>query len=243
MINLNGLNIKLLGDTHLGKSFKNGVPLHRRGEREALVWKTFEESFENLENVDYHINMGDIFDRAFVPYTVIYEAADIYARYALSFPKTRFIIIAGNHDLSKDLEKRSAFNLFEMMVRRVTNIFVIEEPTSFGSIGFLPYDPVRTAEELIEELMTSEDPIAVVMGHWDVDMRSDPHNLIPTKLLSELGVTTVYTGHDHLPRIETRDGVTINVVGSMQPYSHSEDPDELFYVTRDLATVRANPDN
>ena len=243
MINLNGLNIKLLGDAHLGKSFKNGVPLHRRGEREALVWEEFWQKLSDAPEEGVHVNLGDLFNQPHVSYDLIFDTALVYCRQAELKPLCHFIILKGNHDYTRDLEKKSAFDIFAALVSRHENITIITDglvlPYGEKWLGFVAWHPLATAEEIIRTVGKCD----VLFGHLDIHPLSDPHNLIPTKLLSELGVTTVYTGHDHLPRIEVRDGVTINVVGSMQPYSHSEDPDELLYVTRDLATVRANPDN
>jgi len=248
VININGLSIKLLGDPHIGKTFKNGVPLHRRGEREASQMETFRKSFMWNDEFDIHINLGDLFDKPYVPTELILQTAETYLWAAKHRRYTQFIVIAGNHERHKDLEKRSGFDVFKAIVASVPNIRVIEEPevitfTTNDSrkdlrIGFVPWHPVKTAEEMVRSLNRGIDTLC---AHFDIHPLSDPHNMIPTKLMAELGITTYYGGHDHLPRIETRDGVTINVVGSMQPYSHSEDPDERLYVTRDLDTVRADP--
>lgn len=40
-IDLGEAKVKSLGDVHLGRRFTQGVPLHRRGEREALVLAQF----------------------------------------------------------------------------------------------------------------------------------------------------------------------------------------------------------
>ena len=42
LFNLDGMTVNTIGDPHLGRSFKTGVPLHRLGDREAMVWKEFE---------------------------------------------------------------------------------------------------------------------------------------------------------------------------------------------------------
>lgn len=242
MIEINGLNIKLLGDPHLGKTFKNGVPLHHRGEREALVWKSFQQGLEEAPKYGVHVNLGDLFNQSQVSYDTIYKAAQVYWHQSALKPMCEFVVLKGNHDYTRDLEKMSAFDIFDAMVQHCPNVTVVTDLHVMDhqkrKLGFVAWHPVTTAKDLVSHLPKCD----AVFGHFDVHPLSDPHNMIPTKLMAELGIATYYGGHDHLPRIETRDGVTVNVVGSMQPYSHSEDPDERLYVTRDLDTVRANPD-
>jgi hypothetical protein len=55
------------------------VPLHRRGDREKMVWADFERSVSET-SADIHINLGDLLDRPVVPYDVIVRAARIYAQ-------------------------------------------------------------------------------------------------------------------------------------------------------------------
>ncbi|NRB16124.1 MAG: hypothetical protein HRU33_00755 [Rhodobacteraceae bacterium] len=72
--------------------------------------------------------------------------------------------------------------------------------------------------------------LQAVFGHWDIqDWGGD--NVIPTKLLKKKKIKLAISGHDHLAREETRDGVQIIVTGSMQPYTHAEDPAGGWYVT------------
>lgn len=61
------------------------------------------------------------------------------------------------------------------------------------------------------------------------------HNLIPTKLLAELGIKAAYTGHAHKPDRFARDDVEVVVVGSLQPYAHGEGD---LYVTLSLDEAR-----
>src|SRR4029078_2818152 len=87
----------LLGDPHLGRTFVHGVPLHRRGEREAMLWRDFAQSLSNV-TTHLHICLGDLFDRAAVSYHTIVSAARLYMHAAAKFPETKFIILRGNHD-------------------------------------------------------------------------------------------------------------------------------------------------
>ena len=51
-----GRTIELLGDAHLGKPFIHGVPLHRRGDREKMVWADFERSISDTSAVPHSRN-------------------------------------------------------------------------------------------------------------------------------------------------------------------------------------------
>lgn len=229
-------DIEFLGDPHLGKRFVNNVPLHRRGEREAMVLRDFRQSI--LETTaDVHITVGDLFDAAVVTYNTILEAAKTYEEAAKT--GAEYVVISGNHDASRDLERSSAFDIFAKIVAPFDHVYVFKEPTVWNGIAFFPWHPTLSTETLVRQLDLSKATMAV--GHWDVDERMDPHNLIPTEALAAAGVTTAYTGHDHKKRTFVRDGVTVHVVGSMQPYAHGEESDESLYVTRTLAEALDAP--
>ncbi|CAN5912802.1 hypothetical protein BH23PLA1_BH23PLA1_42800 [soil metagenome] len=225
-----GRTIELLGDAHLGKPFIHGVPLHRRGDREKMVWADFERSVSET-SADVHINLGDLLDRPIVPYDVIVRAAKTYAQAAQQRPDTQFLILQGNHDVSRDLERVSAFDVFAQIVWGVPNVRVVREPIVVDGLLLVPFDPVTPTAELIEEFGSAE----IAVGHWDIDGFGDDHNLIPTKLLAEMGVSRAFTGHVHKPDSFTRDGVDVVVVGSLQPFSHGEGP---MYVTLSLDQAR-----
>jgi hypothetical protein len=186
--------IELLGDPHLGKPFIHGVPLHRRGDREKMVWADFERSLSETY-ADVHINLGDLLDRPVVPYDVIVRAARIYAQAAEDHPETQFLILQGNHDVSRDLERVSAFDVFAEIVWGIPNVMVIREPMVVDGLLLVPFDPVTPTAELIAEL----EPLSeIAVGHWDVEgFGGDDHNLIPTRLLAEVGVKRSFTGHVH----------------------------------------------
>ena len=236
------MKFKTLGDVHLGKPFKNGVPLHRRGDREVMQWAEFEMNLMDVEGVEYSIQMGDLFDASVVPYSVIYRAAQVYKRAARANPETTYIVLAGNHDRSRDIEKVTAFMLFSAMVEDCV-VVVGEEPEMIDGMVFIPWHPVLNAGEMVlqyEELIRNAD---VVFGHYDVvTIGEATPNMIPAATFKALGVKRAFTGHDHSRRTLEIDGLLVEVTGSMSPYSHGEDEAERFYVTRSLAEVLADPD-
>lgn len=238
-LKISGRNVTLLGDPHLGRRFINGVPLDRRGEREKMVWEDLLTSLMSAPG-DIHINLGDLFDKSVVPLDVIAQAAYCYQVAAGAHPETEFYVLAGNHDLSKDIEKTSALDVFSMIVDSVENIHVITRPTEIDDIPVLlcPYLQDENYAEALEAMTV--DRVEYAFGHWDVEsFGGSEDNLIPTKVLAKMGVTHAYTGHVHLPDEFERDGVKVTVVGSMQPYTHAEDANGSLYKTFTLGEIHA----
>ena len=215
-----GWKIAILGDPHLGRAFIHGVPLARRGEREASVWMDFAWSLSEV-GLDYHVNMGDLFDKWMVSFDVIMRAAILYMETAEQNPDTTYIILKGNHDWIKDLERKSAFDVFDAIVSRCDNIKVITETTRHFNLLFCPWHPTKSAHEEVSKF----EGVKVAFGHWDTAF-SD-HNMVPT----EAGVPKLYTGHVHKPATFTRDGTEVIGVGSMQPYAHGEEVNDDLYIT------------
>lgn len=231
------MRVHKIGDAHLGKKFEAGVPLHRRGEREAMQFEQFER--ELLTDCDLNVQMGDIFDKMVVPYTVIAKTVAAYRAALAARPDTTFALLRGNHDADRDLDRVSAFDILCQILEPMGVICAKDEPRtlSFGdySICLMPWHPVFSAEEMVEKYKPSVFDIDLVCGHYDVVTVDDHFNRCPAKSLQALGVKAIATGHDHLKRIEMVDGVPVEVVGSMQPYSHAEDPEGTLYVTLSLA--------
>lgn len=252
-------NIKALGDVHLGKTFRHGVPLHRKGHREEMVWQQFERELMDPEGCTMHVQVGDLFDEAIVPFGVIYRAARIYQRASeANFPGTDYILYRGNHDANKDAEKVTAFKIFAAILKGMApRVTVVEDEPLFyadecdGSWPptvhvFIPWHPIHTAAEMValyaEKI--AEKKATIAWGHWDVDRRQEEStNYVPAAQLAALGIKKIITGHDHVARTEVIADVPVVVTGSMQPYDHGQDADGLIYVTRTLEDVLAAPDS
>jgi DNA repair exonuclease SbcCD nuclease subunit len=230
---------KLLGDPHLGKRFINGVPLEKRGLREEMQWRDFESSLMDVAHNTLHVCMGDLFDTRIVPYSVVLRAAERYRHAAERNPDCTYVVIVGNHDDSRDTEQKTAFDVFSRLVEPFGVICISEIPHIFEPYVVIPWSPVFTAAEMVEKWAHLIKGQRVAFGHWDVTGGGD--NLVPTKQLKALGIETVVTGHDHLRRELKIDDVDVVVTGSMQPYSHAEDPDGDLYVTMTLDEIAEHP--
>jgi DNA repair exonuclease SbcCD nuclease subunit len=204
-----GKRIYTLGDIHVGRSFVNNVPLHRRSDRERMVWSQFYRELSEFDaGCDYHIHMGDLFDKDQVSHTIVLQAAAAYLAAARRNPHHQFVFLQGNHDASRELQINMDFDTFSIIVERVPNIHIIRGavtslPPGVGLFGWLPF---VSASEMVSE---TEGPYEIAFGHWDTDLRVDPFNLILTMLLRERGVSRAYTGQVHLPDQFSRDGVGV----------------------------------
>lgn len=225
----------ILGDPHLGRSFVRGVSLEKRGLREKMVMEDFQQRMKASGDYDVFICMGDLFDKWAVPYSVVFKASWTFFKAARDNPDTQYVVIAGNHDISRDLEKKGALDLFELVVGHIENVTIVRhhhECAGMGIggkwVGFFPFHPTKPAAELVPEKLD------IAFGHWDTVFGAD--NMIPTKQLAAAGCKVAYTGHVHLPDQFKRDGVEVIQVGSMQPYAHGEDYGEM-YVTLGLDEI------
>jgi DNA repair exonuclease SbcCD nuclease subunit len=226
--------VGFLGDVHLGRRFINGVPLHRRGERENMVQSQFFAEI-NTPDLDMIVQVGDLYDRFRVELNTVVRTANCIRSAALNTPETTFIFLAGNHDLAKDAEKISAFELTRLLLRDVPNAHVLMDvPQSFQGVLFVPYNPFMDATTTLSVgVPPHPEPYKAVVGHWDKVAVGDQSNLIPLDELAKL-TKLVISGHDHTPDEFQHGDTRVIYTGSMQPYSHGEDPDRKLYTTMSL---------
>lgn len=233
------LDLNILGDPHLDRSFVHGVPLARRGDREKMVWDQFEASVSSPGSL--HVNLGDIFDKAIVSYDTVLKAYMIYAASATANPESEFVILRGNHDLLRDLTRKSAYDMLKQLLKPYSSIHFVESvPLRIGQLAFVGFDPITPAGELLGEDLRGCDTI---FGHWDIDSFGQVvSNLIPTQRIAELGIGKAITGHVHKPSHFERDGVEVTVFGSMQPYAHGQEINDNLYITLSLTEALGRTD-
>lgn len=246
-LEIQGKKVDFIGDPHLGKKF-GGVPLHRTGEREALQISQFQQELNNESDVV--IMVGDLFDTFIVSNEVLLQAFDAITEARDLHPKKIFIFISGNHDISRDADVLSSFHVLKKMLEGLSRVQVYMEPNVFVvdslKILLVPYSMFDTAEKAIEKY--KDKVFDLVVGHWDTLEIAGPHNLMPYKTLASM-TTKVVSGHEHTPYIlyidkEGNHGkqmgepdAIVYGTGSMQPYSHGEDPEQTLYITRTLEQV------
>lgn len=253
----------LLGDPHLGRKFLNGVPLERRGEREREQREWFHSEVVPIKlGRDFHVTMGDLFDSFVVDNDVVEFAYRTYKEASWRNPSVQYIILAGNHDLSKDKTKVSSFQIFAELCRDLPNVKVVWQTICQRKVDdlhflFVPYSPFHNSNEQIRRevprFMDNPELKYVALGHWDVqDYGRDPSEtlgLIPWDYFKPDQCDGVITGHDHKRRRFIHNGVEVFVTGSMLPYAHGEDDDNAedpWYLTLPkaevLAKIEENPE-
>lgn len=249
---LNGF--KFIGDPHLGKKFNNGVPLHRKGEREAEQMKKFQEELLDLfdsegNKVEAVIIVGDLFDQFHVSNEVIAKTFEILDQVAITNDDVTFLILRGNHDVTRNTALRSSFDLLSLMCRNLVNVHPIPIKTIWTFEGnkhilLCPYDEFVSTKEAFSGIgngMYDSFQFEFVVGHWDTIAFTNDHNLMPVEQMSKV-TKLIINGHEHTPMDYNVGDVRIIKTGSMLPYSHGEDPNEEYYVTRTLEQVLETPD-
>lgn len=253
-------DVALIGDPHIGKRFQNGVPLSRRGERERHQKETLLASLhEAASKSKVVVMLGDLFDQYEVVGSDLFDVYEIYTEVASKHPSVMFIILRGNHDVSRYVSKRSSFDILEKMLVKYNNLRVITAPQSMTinrkNYLFIPYDAFLPTEDLLTSFYKGllNEKYHGIFGHWDLEsFGGDDFNLIPCDLLLPLvhNGHHLVTGHVHTPssRVVNSDtrpdgdtGVYIIGSGSMLPYSHGEDPGQEFYVSVTLEEYHKNP--
>jgi DNA repair exonuclease SbcCD nuclease subunit len=205
----------LIGDVHLGKKFKSkDIPLNRRGEREKRLTEAFVNKAAqgvasyNRGEVRGIIQMGDLFDSFCVSYEDLATVHQIISYVELNH--VPMYIIRGNHDVSKDLGRLSAFSMLSVFYQNSPYIHFITKPTVLddhvgkGSV-LIPYTHGEDLAETVEPYRGIRD----IYGHFG----EDNFDMLRTSFAH------VYTGHIHKPREEGN----LTVVGSIMPLTFGED--------------------
>lgn len=215
----------LIGDAHLGKSFKSkDIPLEMKGKREELLIEKFIDRFfyglEAITETDFMegiIQLGDLFDSPNVDYNTL-----LLAYRTLLDAESKGVpcyILAGNHDLSKDLNRKSAMEILAEMFRDSKHIhFIINEPVLINDdVLIVPYSHFKTVEDQVKDYIGIAKE---VYGHFNVE---------DFAYLSA-NFEYVYTGHIHKP--EQLGNVL--VIGSIMPLTFGEDTNNRFMKTCSL---------
>jgi len=245
IIELHGKKIGLIGDPHLGRKFETGVPLDRRGEREESQWAQVEEEL-NTPGLDVVIFVGDVFDQFAVPNAVVMRFFKLIMDAYNAHPDLHIVVIRGNHDASRDVDKVSSYAILARMIESGDRLIITEDSPeilefyeSVLRIGLLPWHPFINSREMAEFLTKDGLEFDLVVGHWDrVTFEDEPHNCIPFNELRPYCKLLV-SGHDHNACEYKNGDMEVIYTGSLQPYSHGEDADHERYVTMTLDEVRA----
>lgn len=234
-------DLVLVGDPHLGRKFEMGVPLARRGEREQMQLEDFVRAIAQPGKVV--VVVGDLFDHPYVSYAVLKQAAEALLREARERPDVMFYVMAGNHDMPRNITAIGAFDIVTMVLSdRLPNLWVVKTPIIADGLAMFPWEwDVSALDQLPRE---PRSDVYAVIGHWDLKSfgGSDRH-LAPVARLRELfGDVPIYSGHFHVPGEYPLAGGSVVCTGSLQPYAHDQDPGGTLYVTLDRAEAMSRTD-
>lgn len=227
-------DFRLVGDPHLGKKFTFGVPLDRRGEREKEVRMLFHRQAQ--ADSAHHPGqktfvLGDLFDKPNVSNEDLLVAMNAF-RY-----NPELYCLAGNHDVGHNLQAKTALDVLAFWFPKR----IIKEPTWLDRVLIMPWQEDRTAIEQVEALPKHYPQLGVdyVLGHWNEkaygrDAKVAAHVCPAARLRELFPDAEIISGHVHKPHKAIIDGVGVRFWGSMQPYAHGEDGDDIepMYVTR-----------
>lgn len=215
--------MRFIGDVHLGRKFKTGVPLDRRGEIEEMFWDAFKKVM--LKPIQTQlVQLGDLFDAPVVDNEVLWRAFDIIREGAVKNPDTNYYFIAGNHDLSKDSTDVPSIRILSELLKHNENVqFVLDTPLQVENCTLIPWSYIVPVGDFLEDVATSE-----VAGHFEEPI--DP-------ALSYSGLEA-FSGHIH--RGHTNGNV--HFVGSILPIAFGEENDATIMETIDLNILLAHPD-
>lgn len=220
LIEIAGHTFKLIGDPHIGRKFKTGVPVHRLGERETSVKNQLYAEVASTDNTPV-IVMGDLFDTYSIPDELTLWVSETLNE-ATQWKEV--YVLRGNHCVSRDAEKRGSFDVLERLCPKVVfvkDFWEIVLPNHVGRLLLFGYNAFKSAAELVDVLPRNLNYLAA-FGHWDLTSHGSDFNLVPTEVFAELKIPVAYTGHIHKRQTIERHGVTVHAVGSMQPYAHGE---------------------
>lgn len=247
----NSFIIQTIGDPHIGKQFKNNVPKHKLGVRESLVISDFHKLLDSSANVV--VICGDLFDKTNIDNSTLLNCISSLEYYCSLNTKTSYFILAGNHDLSKNKNIKSSFDILTKYFnsRNLPNLTIVSDKIITKksdlfkiNLVFCPYFPIENDIDYSSYLR--ENYQNIIFGHWELtdfnsfsDASKYTSNVIPEELFENNNL--IITGHEHTPKAVKKDNYEVIVTGSLQPYSHAEVLDEeVLYVTHTIEEVSKN---
>lgn len=263
ILTINGLELGLIGDVHVGQTFRTGVPKNRLGEREAFVLSEFKRLLKR--DVPYTFVVGDLLHKIRISNNALYQLITIIEEVSKEKPHQQIYILNGNHDMAKEVDRVSSFQLLEKyfnaldlknlhLVSTHSADNIIRIPEKDLLIYCSHYNPFESLDTELESLglLLEEDlkfGSRIALGHWEtIDFGSDHHidRNVPEIVLKQFNM--VITGHEHKPKLSLIEDVPVLTTGSMQPYAFGEEleSESNFYCSLNSASImkalEENPD-
>lgn len=224
-----GHSVLLIGDPHLGRKFEVGVPPHRKGEREKSQLAQFVTELNVEANIV--VVIGDLFDNPYVGFGVIDAAHKALVEAVEANPYTTYVVLAGNHDMPRNITNLGAFDdLKSRLDGRYKNLHLLTKPALIEGLALFPWEWNRRADEQVSDITGH---VLAAVGHWDLSTFNgkDTHLAPVGAIHAAYGDVPCYSGHYHTPGNYPVGSATVVCTGSLQPYTHGEDPNNTLYVT------------
>lgn len=194
--------VKVISDLHFGRKFRTGVSLDRRGEIEKMIEDSFVQELKTVGEYQTLIIAGDLFDSPFVDTDTIFK---VYEH--LKDLIGAVYLIAGNHDLSRDPTKKTAWDILKEMLSGNPYIKMIKDEPFYDKIRDILLVPWDCEEKVTEEQVKKAN---FIIGHFELNSLSKMPEIPHT--------TLVISGHYHLPQ----KSYGIQYVGSILPLTFGE---------------------
>lgn len=229
------IKVQTIGDVHLGRSFKTGVPSSKLGVRETSILKDFENLlFSPEEGTTHVVMMGDLFDKFVVHPNIVMSVYKIFKKIDSLDSGVSYILLPGNHDFSRDKTKSSSYSLLYFMCKDFNNLTILHDSSIVdqvdGDVCFYYdcYNPFHKEEEYHSIISDIEGDLTS-FGHWD-SFEIGFGSYFPQEDVVEKS-SKIISGHIHTPSVNKKDEIEYIYTGSLQPYSHAEDPLKEFYIS------------
>jgi DNA repair exonuclease SbcCD nuclease subunit len=206
----------LINDTHLGVSRTAGTtPKSQAALRE---WQF--EQFESLLNTAQGqlIINGDLFDTFNVDNAALLRTFQLLEAWCTSSGNRRLVLVAGNHDLSKDSGKLSSFHLLGSLLPQHKTRVVLEPAMLDGDIYVIPHLPNQDLFDVALLNVPSSSKLLLVHCNYDNRFAQQAdHSLDLSREQALRMPCPIIFGHEHQQRREL-DGKVL-VVGNQIPTS------------------------
>lgn len=220
--------LSVVTDTHFGRTFKEGIPLDRRGEYEQKIYSDFEK-FLTEDDSRIVIHAGDLFESPYVSNEVLMRVCKILETYTA--PLTHYYFIAGNHDLPKDdcMTECSSFYILSKLLEGYSNIHFLMSPRVVeDDVLLVPYSHFSDVNDDLSRMINSK--VNYVIGHFDDPVPQDLSYFSGKKL----------SGHFHKKHL-TQDGTLF--IGSFYPIAFGEESDNSVMETMTLEEYNKRTDD
>lgn len=194
------MTLYIASDLHVGAVRTGGTtPTSAYALRQYLL-QGLAQLLDEAGNRDVMI-LGDLFDTQAISLADLMKAYQIILRWKLAHPEARLILVAGNHDLSKNSATLSSFQFLCGLLQEQDRVVTVFEPTMTPYGYVIPHLP---NQDLFDLALANVPPCKVLFLHCnyanEFAQHSD-HSLNISKEQAEAApVERIVIAHEHNAR-------------------------------------------